>query len=95
MDSIKYQFQQGTSGNPKGRPKVNDKSLSRAVLKDRLAAYKFVQQAMKNQEPGRMSYILKLCYLLLENLLTITTKYRSYIWKTQLKLPVKAKKIRH
>jgi|GEM_PF-2594125 len=51
MDSIKYQFQQGTSGNPKGRPKVNDKSLSRAVLKDRLAAYKFVQQAMKNQEP--------------------------------------------
>lgn len=51
MKSIKYQFQKGTSGNPKGRPKVNDKSLSRAVLKDRLAAYKFVQQAMKNQEP--------------------------------------------
>ena len=51
MDSTKYQFQKGTSGNPKGRPKVNDKSLSRAVLKDRLAAYKFVQQAMKNQEP--------------------------------------------
>jgi len=51
MKSIKYHFQKGTSGNPKGRPKVNDKSLSRAVLKDRLAAYKFVQQAMKNQEP--------------------------------------------
>ena len=51
MTSPKYQFQKGTSGNPKGRPKVNDSSLSRAVLKDRLAAYKFAQQAMKNQEP--------------------------------------------
>ncbi len=45
------QFVKGQSGNVKGRPKTTDRSLSEAVLKDRLAAYKFVQQAMKNQEP--------------------------------------------
>ena len=45
------QFVKGKSGNLKGRPKTTDKSLSEAVLKDRLKAYKFVQQAMKEGEP--------------------------------------------
>jgi len=44
-------FVKGQSGNVKGRPKVTDEKLSEAVIKDRLKAYKFVQQAMKNQEP--------------------------------------------
>ena len=41
------QFVKGQSGNVKGRPKTTDRSLSEAVLKDRLKAYKFVQKAMK------------------------------------------------
>lgn len=45
------QFVKGRSGNIKGRPKITDKSLSEAVLKDRLKAYKFVQKAMKQGEP--------------------------------------------
>ena len=45
------QFVKGQSGNVKGRPKTTDRSLSEAVLKDRLKAYKFVQKAMKQREP--------------------------------------------
>jgi hypothetical protein len=45
------QFVKGQSGNLKGRPKTTDRSLSKAVLKDRLKAYKFVQKAMKQGEP--------------------------------------------
>jgi hypothetical protein len=45
------QFIKGQSGNVKGRPKTTNKSLSEAVLKDRLKAYKFVQKAMKEGEP--------------------------------------------
>ena len=45
------QFIKGKSGNLKGRPKTTDRSLSEAVLKDRLKAYKFVQKAMKQGEP--------------------------------------------
>jgi hypothetical protein len=45
------QFVKGQSGNVKGRPKTTDKSLSEAVLKDRLKAYKFVQKVMKEGEP--------------------------------------------
>jgi len=45
------QFVKGQSGNVKGRPKTTDRSLSEAVLKDRLKAYKFVQKAMKQGEP--------------------------------------------
>jgi hypothetical protein len=44
------QFIKGQSGNIKGRPKTTNKSLSEAVLKDRLKAYKFVQKAMKEGE---------------------------------------------
>ena len=44
------QFIKGQSGNLKGRPKTTDRSLSEAVLKDRLKAYKFVQKAMKEGE---------------------------------------------
>ena len=44
------QFVKGQSGNVKGRPKTTDRSLSEAVLKDRLKAYKFVQKAMKEGE---------------------------------------------
>ncbi len=45
------QFIKGQSGNVKGRPKTTNKSLSEAVLKDLLKAYKFVQKAMKEGEP--------------------------------------------
>ena len=45
------QFIKGKSGNLKGRPKTTDRSLSEAILKDRLKAYKFVQKAMKQGEP--------------------------------------------
>ena len=45
------QFIKGKSGNLKGRPKTTDRSLSEAILKDRLKAYKFVQKAMKQVEP--------------------------------------------
>ena len=45
------QFVKGKSGNVKGRPKNTDRSLSEAVLKDRLKAYKFVQKAMKEGDP--------------------------------------------
>ena len=45
------QFVKGQSGNVKGRPKTTNKSLSKAILKDRLKAYKFVQKAMKQGEP--------------------------------------------
>ncbi len=45
------QFIKGQSGNLKGRPKTTDRSLSEAVLKDRLKVYKFVQKAMKQGEP--------------------------------------------
>ena len=45
------QFVKGQSGNLKGRPKTTDRSLSEAVLKDRLKAYKFVQKAMKKGDP--------------------------------------------
>ncbi|WPY00095.1 hypothetical protein Megpolyxen_02013 (plasmid) [Candidatus Megaera polyxenophila] len=44
------QFVKGQSGNLKGRPKTTDRSLSKAILKDRLKAYKFVQKAMKEGE---------------------------------------------
>lgn len=44
------QFIKGQSGNLKGRPKTTDRSLSEAVLKDLLKAYKFVQKAMKHGE---------------------------------------------
>lgn len=44
------QFVKGQSGNLKGRPKTTDRSLSKAILKDRLKAYKFVQKAMKHGE---------------------------------------------
>ena len=44
------QFIKGQSGNVKGRPITTDRSLSEAVLKDRLKAYKFVQKAMKEGE---------------------------------------------
>lgn len=46
MQFVKCQF-----GNVKGRPKTTDRSLSEAILKDRLKAYKFVQKAMKQVEP--------------------------------------------
>ena len=45
------QFVKGQSGNVKGRPKTTDRSLSKAILKDRLKVYKFVQKAMKEGEP--------------------------------------------
>jgi len=45
------QFIKGQSGNVRGRPKTTDRSLSEAVLKDLLKAYKFVQKAMKEGEP--------------------------------------------
>ena len=45
------QFVKGQSGNVKGRSKTTDRSLSEAVLKDRLKAYKFVQKAMKQRKP--------------------------------------------
>lgn len=44
------QFVKGQSGDLKGRPKTTGKSLSEAVLKDRLKAYKFIQKAMKHGE---------------------------------------------
>jgi len=45
------QFIKGKSSNLKGRPKTTDRSLSEAILKDRLKAYKFVQEAMKEGDP--------------------------------------------
>ncbi len=44
------QFVKGQSGHVKGRPKTTDRSLSKAILKDRLKAYKFIQKAMKHGE---------------------------------------------
>ena len=45
------QFIKGQSGNLKGRPKNIKKKLEEVILNDRFKAYKFVQKAMKNQEP--------------------------------------------
>ena len=44
------QFVKGQSSNLKGRPKTTDRSLSKAILKDGLKAYRFVQKAMKEGE---------------------------------------------
>ena len=40
------QFVKGQSGNVKGRPKTTGKSLSEAVLKDRLKAYELYFKAL-------------------------------------------------